>query len=97
MNSSLFEAAWKQLRVQIQAGWRTSSVPNDHLQRVAGNFDQFIGPIQVTYGYARQRAEVEFDLRRGSLREILEKRIEEEFRRRPAKIEARQKNDISTP
>jgi uncharacterized protein YjbJ (UPF0337 family) len=92
MNRSLFEVTWKQLRVHVKTWWRPPSVPDDDLDRVVGNFDQFIGLIQEKYGYTRKRAEEEFYRRMASLRELREKYIEEEFRKRLAKIKARQKN-----
>jgi hypothetical protein len=47
--------------------------------------------LQEKYRYTPQHAQDEFDQRRGSLHEIIERRVEEEFSRRLAKIEARQK------
>ena len=90
MTKSVFEALWKQMRGQVKSWW--NKFTDDDLERVAGNYDQFLGLIQTRYSYTRQQAEEEFDQRRASLREILAKRVEKEFERRLAKIQTRQQN-----
>lgn len=90
MNKSKLEVTCQQLREQVKIWW--SRLADDDLDRVTGNVDQFSGQIQTEYGYSRQPAQQEFDQRRDSLSEILAKRIEKEFERRLAKLEARQQN-----
>ena len=61
MNKGEFEGKWMQLRGQVRDWW--GKLAADDLDRVAGNFDQFIGLLQEKYGYTRRRAEEEFDRR----------------------------------
>jgi len=46
MNKGEFEGKWMQLRGQIRDWWGTRRVAADDLDRVAGNFDQFIGLLK---------------------------------------------------
>lgn len=87
MNKSLFEVTWRELRGQLKGWWRELS--DDDLDRVAGNFDKFLGLLQVKYSYTRKRAEEEFYRRMAMLREMRAKRVEEEFKQRMATMEAR--------
>ncbi len=94
MNRHLFEASWRQLRGQVKTWWR--QLTDDDLDRVAGNFDEFLGLLQNRYGYSRKAAEEEFYRRMASLREMREKRLAVEFKRRLSRIEVRQKNHLQS-
>lgn len=85
MNKDVFEGTWKQMRGQVKKWW--GLLTDNDLDRVAGKYDQFIGLLQEKYGYTRERAEEEFDRRVALLQD---KRVEAEFRRRLAKLAARQ-------
>ncbi len=78
MNRDAFEVQWKQMRSQIRDWWGELTLAD--LDRVGGNFDQFIGLLQGKYGYSRKRAEEEFYRRMALLREI---QVEVELRRQP--------------
>ena len=80
MNRAVFEGQWKQMRDQIRDWWGELTLAD--LDRVGGNFDQFISLLQEKYGYSRKRAEEEFYRRMALLREI---QVEVEFQRRSPK------------
>jgi uncharacterized protein YjbJ (UPF0337 family) len=89
MNKGEFEGKWMQLRGQVRDWW--GKLAADDLDRVAGNFDQFIGLLQEKYGYTRRRAEEEFYRRMALLREM---RVEEESKQRLAQHEARPQSGV---
>jgi uncharacterized protein YjbJ (UPF0337 family) len=89
MNKGEFEGKWMQLRGQIRDWW--GKLAAGDLDRVAGNFDQFIGLLQEKYGYTRRRAEEEFYRRMALLREM---RVEEESKQRLAQHEARPQSGV---
>jgi uncharacterized protein YjbJ (UPF0337 family) len=57
MNKNIFEGKWKQMRGQIKATW--GKLTDDDLEKIAGNYEKFIGLLQERYGYNRERAEEE--------------------------------------
>ena len=89
MNKGEFEGKWMQLLGQVRDWW--GKLAAGDLDRVAGNFDQFIGLLQEKYGYTRRRAEEEFYRRMALLREM---RVEEEAKRRLAQHEARPQSGV---
>jgi len=91
MNKGEFEGKWMQLRSQVRDWWGTRRVAAADLDRVAGNFDQFIGLLQEKYGYTRRRAEEEFYRRMALLREM---RVEEESKQWLAQHAARQQSGV---
>lgn len=54
MNDDIFEGKWKQIRGQAKVWW--GKLTDDDLDKVTGNFDQFIGLLQEKYGYTREQA-----------------------------------------
>ena len=89
MNKGVFEVEWKQMRGQVRDWW--DKLTDDDLDRVAGNFGQFIGLLQDKYGYTHRRAQEEFYRRMALLREL---RAEEAAKRRMAQHDAaRQQSD----
>lgn len=61
MNSDIFEGKWKQMRGQVKIWW--GKLTDDDLDKVEGNFDKLIGLLQMKYGYTRQQAEEEIEMR----------------------------------
>ena len=59
MNKDIFEGKWKQVRGEIRGWW--GKVTDDDLDKVAGQFDVFVGLLQEKYGYSREQAEEELD------------------------------------
>ena len=61
MNNDIFAGKWKQMRGQAKVWW--GKLTDDDLEKVAGNYDKFIGVLQEKYGYTRQQAEEEYQKR----------------------------------
>ena len=61
MNTDIFQGKWKQLRGQAKV-W-CAKLTDDDLEKVGGNYDKLIGLLQEKYGYTRQQAEAEYELR----------------------------------
>ena len=59
MNKDIFEGKWKQVRGEIRGWW--GKVTDDDLDKVAGQFDVFVGLLQEKYGYSREQAEEEIN------------------------------------
>ena len=59
MNKDIFEGKWKQVRGEIRGLW--GKVTDDDLDKVAGQFDVFVGLLQEKYGYSREQAEEEIN------------------------------------
>lgn len=59
MNKDIFTGKWKQIRGQIKVAW--GKLTDDDLDKVAGEYDKFVGLLQEKYGYTRERAEQEVD------------------------------------
>lgn len=57
MNRNITEGKWKLMRGQIKATW--GKLTDDDLEKIAGNYEKFIGLLQERYGYNRERAEEE--------------------------------------
>ena len=61
MNNNIFEGKWKQMRGQAKVWW--SKLTDDDLGKVDGHYDKLIGLLQEKYGYTKQQAEEEYELR----------------------------------
>jgi uncharacterized protein YjbJ (UPF0337 family) len=61
MNNDIFQGKWKQLRGQIRGWW--GKLTDDDVEKVGGNYDKLIGLLQEKYGYTKQQAEQEYELR----------------------------------
>lgn len=59
MNKDVFEGKWKQIRGEARAWW--GKLTDDDLDKVAGQFDVFVGLLQEKYGYSRAQAEGEIE------------------------------------
>jgi uncharacterized protein YjbJ (UPF0337 family) len=59
MNKDIFEGKWKQVRGEIRGWW--GKVTDDDLDKIAGQFDVFVGLLQEKYGYSREQAEEEIN------------------------------------
>ena len=59
MNQDVFEGKWKQLKGKVQEQW--GELTSDELDQIDGRRRQVVGLLQEKYGYARERAEREFD------------------------------------
>ena len=61
MNKDVFEGKWKQLRGEAKVWW--GKLTDDDLDKVAGEFDKFVGLLQERYGLSREQAEEEIEKR----------------------------------
>jgi uncharacterized protein YjbJ (UPF0337 family) len=61
MNQDMFEGKWKEMRGQVKEWW--GKLTDDDLQTVDGKADKMIGLLQQRYGYTREKAKEEFNLR----------------------------------
>jgi uncharacterized protein YjbJ (UPF0337 family) len=61
MNNDIFQGKWKQLRGQVRGWW--GKLTDDDVEKVGGNYDKLIGLLQEKYGYTKQQAEQEYELR----------------------------------
>jgi uncharacterized protein YjbJ (UPF0337 family) len=59
MNKDVFEGKWKQVRGEAKVWW--GKLTDDDLDKVAGQFDVFVGLVQERYGYSREQAEEEIE------------------------------------
>jgi len=61
LNKDIFEGTWKEMRGQVREWW--GKLTDDDLEQAAGKADQLIALLQQKYGYTREQAEQEFNLR----------------------------------
>ena len=61
MNNDIFEGKWKQMRGEAKIWW--GKFTDDDLDLVNGQLDKLIGLLQEKYGYSRQEAEKEIEVR----------------------------------
>lgn len=61
MNKDVLEGKWKQIRGEVKKWW--GKITDDDLDRIAGNGDKLVGILQERYGYAKEKAWEEVDVR----------------------------------
>lgn len=61
MNRDILEGKWKQLRGDIKNWW--GKFTDDDLDRINGNWDKLVGVLQERYGYSREQAEKEVEMK----------------------------------
>lgn len=59
MNSDIAQGSMKELKGKIKHTW--GKLTDDDINSLDGGVDQFIGKVQKTYGYTKERAVEEFD------------------------------------
>jgi uncharacterized protein YjbJ (UPF0337 family) len=59
MNWDRIEGNWKQVTGKVKEQW--GKLTDDDLDKIEGRSDQMIGLLQQRYGYAREKAEQEYD------------------------------------
>ena len=59
MDWNRVEGNWKQFKGQIKEKW--GNLTDDDLDKIEGRSDQMIGLLQQRYGYAREKAEEEYE------------------------------------
>ena len=61
MNRDILEGKWKQLRGDLKNWW--GKFTDDDLDKINGNWDKLVGFLQERYGYSREQAENEAELK----------------------------------
>ena len=59
MNQDVFKGKWMQLKGEVRTQW--GKLTNDDLDQIQGNTEKLVGKLQERYGYARERAQEEYD------------------------------------
>ena len=59
MNEEVLKGEWKELKGKIKAKW--GQLTDDDVAELEGNMDKVAGHLQQRYGYAKERAEKEYD------------------------------------
>ena len=59
MNEDVLKGEWKELKGKIKAKW--GQLTDDDVAELEGNMDKVAGHLQQRYGYAKERAEKEYD------------------------------------
>jgi uncharacterized protein YjbJ (UPF0337 family) len=59
MDSNIFKGKWMQLKGETQKQW--GKLTNDDLDVIDGEREKLIGKIQERYGYAKDKAEHEYE------------------------------------
>jgi uncharacterized protein YjbJ (UPF0337 family) len=71
MNKDILEGGWKQVRGEAKSWW--GKLTDDDLDRAAGKVDILAGLLQEKYGYTRERAVEEIEMRVTKLETKLKK------------------------
>jgi uncharacterized protein YjbJ (UPF0337 family) len=61
MNEDVFKGSWKQIRGKAKEWW--GKLTDDDLDVIDGKRDQLIGRLQQRYGYSREQATQEVNMR----------------------------------
>ncbi|MFC3773697.1 CsbD family protein [Paenibacillus sp. GCM10012303] len=59
MNQDVIKGNWKQLKGEAQKQW--GKLTNDDLDVINGEKEKFVGKLQERYGYAKDKAQEEYD------------------------------------
>jgi len=59
MNADTLKGQWHQVKGEIKNQW--GKLTDNDLDQIAGQSEKLIGKLQERYGYARDRAEREFN------------------------------------
>ena len=75
MNNNISQGNWKEIKGKIKEKW--GKFNDDEIETLNGHLDQLSGKIQKTYGYAKEKAETEYQDFTKSIAEKTNKIIEE--------------------
>ena len=59
MNQDVLKGKWMQLKGEVRTQW--GKLTNDDVDQIEGNGEKLMGKLQERYGYARERAQEEYD------------------------------------
>jgi uncharacterized protein YjbJ (UPF0337 family) len=58
MNADVLKGQWHQLKGEVKSQW--GKLTDDDLDKISGESERLIGLLQERYGYARDKAESEY-------------------------------------
>jgi uncharacterized protein YjbJ (UPF0337 family) len=61
MNEDIFKGQWKQIRGKAKEWW--GNLTDDDLDKIDGRLDQMVGKLQERYGYSKDKASSEVEMR----------------------------------
>lgn len=61
MNEDVFDGVWKQIKGSAREWW--GKLTDDDVEAIGGKKDRLLGALQERYGWTRERAEDELNLR----------------------------------
>jgi len=59
MNSDTLKGQWHQVKGEVKNQW--GKLTDDDINQIEGQSEKLIGKLQERYGYAKDRAQQEFD------------------------------------
>ena len=59
MNSDTLKGQWHQVKGEVKTQW--GKLTDDDVNQIEGQSEKLIGKLQERYGYAKDRAQQEFD------------------------------------
>ena len=59
MNQDVLKGKWMQLKGEVRTQW--GKLTNDDLDQIQGNSEKLIGKLQERYGYAKDKAQAEYE------------------------------------
>ncbi len=65
MNSDIAQGNWTEIKGKIKTKW--AKFTDNDVEAFKGNLDQIVGKVQQTYGFAKEKAEKEFQDFKNSL------------------------------
>jgi len=58
MNEDILKGKWKEIKGEVKQKW--GKLTDDDITRIEGKQEQLVGLLQKRYGYAKEKAEEEY-------------------------------------
>lgn len=71
MNIDTIKGSWTEIKGAIRSKW--GRLNDDEIEEAKGDLDQLVGKLQKTYGYAKDKAELEYAEFKNSLKDRVKK------------------------
>jgi uncharacterized protein YjbJ (UPF0337 family) len=59
MNEDILKGKWKEIKGEVKEKW--GKLTDDDLAQIEGKQDQLVGLLQKKYGYAKEKAQEEYE------------------------------------
>ena len=59
MNNDVLQGKWTQLKGEVRRQW--GKLTDDDIAQIQGNSEKLVGKLQERYGYAKDKAQSEYD------------------------------------